>query len=137
MSIEIREIKAEDTYPIRHEVMWPDKNIDFVKIDDDTEGVHFGLFDDGVLVSIVSLFLKKDAVQFRKFATLIAYQGRGYGTKLLNYVFQYFENQGVKKIWCNARSEKKAFYQKLGMVETGVPFTKNGLSYLVMFKHNF
>ena len=135
MSIEIREIKAEDIYPIRHEVMWPDKNIDFVKIDDDTEGVHFGLFDDGILVSIVSLFLKKDGVQFRKFATLTAYQGRGYGTKLLNYVFQYFENQGVKKIWCNARSNKAAFYARFGMLETDRRFVKEGIAYVVMKKN--
>ena len=135
MGIIIKEIKAEETYKIRHEVMWADKSIDFVKLDEDTDGVHFGLFDDDKLISIVSLFFKNDEVQFRKFATLNDYQGKGYGSMLLNYVFQYGENQGVKKIWCHARSKKKDFYQKLGMTPMGDSFLKNEQSYLVMEKN--
>jgi N-acetylglutamate synthase-like GNAT family acetyltransferase len=134
MIIEIKEIKAEDTYQIRHEVMWPDKPIDFVKVDEDTEGVHFGLFEDEKLVSIVSIFYKNDEMQFRKFATLADFQGSGYGTLLLNYIFQQAENQGIKKIWCNARSTKTAFYAKFGMHETDVRFVKGGIDYVVMKK---
>ena len=33
--IEIREIKAQETYPLRHEVMWPDEPLDFVKLNND------------------------------------------------------------------------------------------------------
>lgn len=135
MSIEIREIKAEDTYPIRHEVMWPDKNIDFVKVAEDTEGVHWGLFESEKLISIVSVFYKNDEMQFRKFATLTDFQGRGHGTLLLNYVFQQAEYQGVKKIWCNARSNKAAFYARFGMLETDRRFVKEGIAYVVMKKN--
>ncbi len=132
MPIEIKEIRAEDTYEIRHKVMWPDKDIDFVKLEEDKMGHHFGLFDNAVLVSIVSVFYKKKEAQFRKFATLVAYQGRGYGSKLLKYVFQSIENQGVERIWCDARIEKKGFYEKLGMVAVDSVFIKNGIEYIVM-----
>lgn len=135
MMIEIKEIKAEDTYPIRHEVMWPDKSIDFVKVDEDTEGVHLGLFENEKLVSIVSLFYKNNEMQFRKFATLVDFQGRGYGTILLNYVFQQAEKQGITKIWCNARSNKATFYARFGMLETGIRFVKEGVDYVVMEKN--
>ena len=132
MNTEIKKIRPEDTYQIRHEVMWSHKSIDFVKIADDTEGVHLGLFLEEKLVSIVSLFFKNHTVQFRKFATLVDYQGRGLGVLLLNHVFQYVENQGIKKIWCNARSDKKGFYEKFGMVVTSEPLLKNGIEYVVM-----
>ena len=132
MNTEIKKIRPEDTYQIRHEVMWSHKSIDFVKIADDTEGVHLGLFLEEKLVSIVSLFFKNHTVQFRKFATLVEYQGRGLGAMLLNYIFQVIENQGIKKIWCSARSEKKEFYEKFGMVVTSEPLLKNGIEYVVM-----
>ncbi len=130
--MDIRQIQPEDTYDIRHKVLWAYKPIEFVKVDEDTEGVHFGLFEDNQLVSVVSLFYKNDEVQFRKFATLTAFQGRGYGTQLLKYIFQLIENQGIKKIWCNARNHKSAFYAKFGMKETNIRFMKEGLEYVVM-----
>ena len=130
--MDIRQIQPEDTYDIRHKVLWAHKPKDFVKVDEDTEGVHFGLFEDNQLLSVVSLFYKNDEVQFRKFATLTAFQGRGYGTQLLKYIFQLIENQGIKKVWCNARSHKSAFYTKFGMKETDVRFMKEGLEYVVM-----
>ncbi len=130
--MEIKQIQPEDTYNIRHKVMWAHKPIEFVKVDEDTEGVHFGLFEDNQLISVVSLFYKNDAVQFRKFATLSAFQSRGFGTHLLKYIFQLVEKQGIKNIWCNARIHKTWFYTKFGMKETSVRFMKEGLEYVVM-----
>ncbi len=132
--MEIREIQAADTYEIRHEVMWPDKPFDFVKMDEDTEGVHLGLFEGDLLISIVSLFFKNKEMQFRKFATLIDYQGHGYGTILLNYAFQLSENQKITRIWCNARSNKSAFYKKMGMTETDARYSKGGMDFVIMEK---
>ena len=130
--MEIREIQAEDTYEIRHTVMWPDKDIEFVKLKEDNEGNHFGLFEDDKLISIISLFYKNEEMQFRKFATLTDFQGRGYGTNLLKHIFQLAEKQGVKKIWCNARGHKSAFYEKFGMRATGAGYTKGGVEFVVM-----
>jgi hypothetical protein len=48
--------------------MWPNKSIDYVKLPNDQDGQHFGLFIKGELVSIVSAFIFSDEVQFRKFA---------------------------------------------------------------------
>ena len=134
--MEIRAIQPEDTYDIRQKVMWPDKSIDFVKVEEDKEGYHFGLFEGNELISIVSLFYKNNEAQFRKFATRIEYHGKGYGTELLKFVFQEAENKGAERIWCNARSNKTAFYAKFGMRETPIFFTKEGVAYVVMEKVN-
>ena len=68
MNIEIREIQAQETYDLRHQVMWPDKPIEFVRLNNDKEGMHFGLLKDSDIISIVSLFIKDNCAQFRKFA---------------------------------------------------------------------
>ena len=128
----IREISPEDTYSIRHQVLWSHKSIEFVKINEDTEGVHYGLFEFDTLVSVISLFYNENEVQFRKFATLRGYQGRGLGSALLRFVFQEAKNKGVQRIWCNARVTKKDFYTRFGMVETETVFTKEDVAYVVM-----
>ncbi|MCV2483650.1 GNAT family N-acetyltransferase [Flavobacterium sp. SH_e] len=130
--MEIKAIKASDTWQIRHEVMWPDQPFEFVQLEEDNFGLHYGVFDDNQLVSIVSCFIVNDEMQFRKLATLHSYQGRGIASELLNYIFESAKEKGVKKIWCNARTEKKQFYKKFGMIDTGTSFTKAGQEFTIM-----
>ncbi|WP_423149672.1 GNAT family N-acetyltransferase [Rubrolithibacter danxiaensis] len=128
----IKEINKEDTWLIRQKVMWPDKPIDFVKISDDNAGLHYGLFVDGVLTSVVSCFEAGTDMQFRKLATLTDKQGKGYGTHLLKYILDVAGNKGMKRLWCNARVNKKSFYEKFGLINTGNTFVKEGIEFSVM-----
>ncbi|NVJ48675.1 MAG: GNAT family N-acetyltransferase, partial [Cytophagia bacterium] len=101
----IQPITPEQTWELRHKVLWPHQTLDYVKIANDDEGLHFGYFVDGKLVSIISGFLNpssKDA-QFRKFATLHEYQGKGYGSQLLSHLMDELISLGSTRIWCNAR----------------------------------
>jgi len=130
----ITPITAADTFPIRHLVMWPDKPLEFVKLPDDDKGLHFGLYVEDTLVSVLSLFIKGHSAQFRKFATLQSYQGKGYGTLLLNYVITEATKQGAVEIWCNARAEKADYYRTFGLTQTGEPHAKEGKSFVTMTK---
>ncbi|SFC96933.1 GNAT family N-acetyltransferase [Flavobacterium phragmitis] len=130
--MEIKNIDASDTWKIRHEVMWPDQPFEFVQLDEDNFGLHYGVFDDNQLVSIVSCFIEGDVMQFRKLATLNSYQGKGIASLLLKYIFKTAQKKGIKKIWCNARKEKKQFYEKFGMYDTGEVFNKAGQEFTIM-----
>lgn len=134
MNTEIKRINKEDTWRLRHEVMWPDKDLDYIKLADDDAGIHFGLFKEGKLISVISVFIYEREVQFRKFATLQQEQGKGYGSKLLTYIMAEVVKEGVKRIWCNARKNKVGFYQKFGLKEMGTCFVKGGKDYTVMEK---
>ncbi|AIQ14595.1 GNAT family acetyltransferase [Paenibacillus durus] len=112
--------------------MWPEKDLDYVKLKDDDEGTHFGLFEGEQLIAVVSLFVNGEEAQFRKFATLISHQNRGYGSRLLSYMLGEAERAGVKRIYCNARSGKVSFYEKFGFTVTEHTFTKGGKDYIVM-----
>lgn len=131
---EIAEITAAETLRIRHEVMWPDRTIDYVKLPYDNQGQHFGLFINGQLISVISLFIENQQAQFRKFATLNVHQGKGFGSQLLQHVFFLAEQQQFKRIWCNARTDKSSYYAKFGMKETDNTFKKGGIDYVIMEK---
>jgi len=133
--IMISKIKTEDTWHIRHRVMWPDMPFDFVKIDNDFEGVHYGLFKDDKLTSIVSLFVENNQAQFRKFATEISEQGKGYGTKLLKYIISEVTKMNVDKLWCNARVDKTDYYEKFGLTKTNKTYQKGGVDFVILEKN--
>jgi GNAT superfamily N-acetyltransferase len=128
----IIEIEASQTWQIRHEVMWPDFPMEYVQLEEDNSGSHFGVFDNEKLVSIVSCFFSEDEMQFRKLATLESYQGKGIASKLLNFILEIARNKKVKKVWCNARSNKKSFYEKFGMYATNKTFKKEGQEFTIM-----
>lgn len=128
----IKAIDASETWQIRHEVMWPDQPYEFVQLEEDSVGLHYGVFKGDQVVSVVSCFIVKDEMQFRKLATLHAYQGKGLASALLHFIFNVAREKELKKIWCNARKEKKYFYEKFGMRDTGVVFTKAGQEFTIM-----
>ncbi|WP_017811595.1 GNAT family N-acetyltransferase [Paenibacillus shenyangensis] len=128
----IQQITKEQAWQLRHEVMWPDRELDYVQLKNDDQGAHYGLFVDRQLVSVLSLFIDNNEAQFRKFATLAHQQGQGYGSQLLAYVIQQAEQAGVRRIYCNARTEKTGFYSKFGLLPTGDSFVRGGKSYVIM-----
>ncbi len=130
--MEIKAINASQTWEIRHKVMWPDQPIEFVQLEEDNLGLHFGVFDQEKLISIVSCFIDNQEMQFRKLATLEEYQGKGIASELLNFIFEIAKKQNLSKIWCNARSNKKSFYEKFGMTDTYKTFVKENQEFTIM-----
>lgn len=130
----IEQIPAELTWQIRRQVLYPDNEPDYSKLPDDDEGMHLGLFDNNTLISVVSLFKKEKTMQFRKFATLQQFQGKGYGSELLNYLLDISIAEGCDHIWCNARKNASEFYSKFGFSETDYKFQKNGHDFVIMQK---
>lgn len=132
----IKKIPYQSTWLIRHQVMWPNKPFDYIKLEADEEGLHYGLYIGKELVSIISLFIDSSSkeAQFRKFATLEIYQGKGYGTALMKHLFSELAVLNVERIWCNARVNKATFYERFGMIKTEETFVKGGIGYVVMEK---
>ncbi|GGN99546.1 GNAT family N-acetyltransferase [Saccharibacillus kuerlensis] len=130
--MQIKRITKEQAWELRHTVMWPEKEFDYIKLPGDDNALHYGLFNENELVSAVSLFVQDEEAQFRKFATLSNRQNRGYGSRLLEFVLNEAQRQGVKRIYCNARTIKAPFYEKFGLTRTDVVFAKGGKDYVVM-----
>lgn len=127
----IEPIRAEQTLPIRHAILWPEKPFDYVRLPDDEQGYHLGGFVDEQLVAVISLFLDKPTAtaRFRKFATEPAFQNRGIGTQLLNQVIDYARQMGMRLLWCDARLTAADFYRRFGMEPEGEEFFKGAIPY--------
>ncbi len=134
MDSKIIEIDAQKTLEIRQRVMWPDAPLDVVKLPHDKNGTHYGLYLNQKLISVVSVFKSSNEVQFRKFATLQEFQGKGFGSQLLTFLLHTVEEEKFAKIWCNARVGKINFYEKFGLKQTPTVFEKNGINYVIMEK---
>ncbi|SDF80508.1 Acetyltransferase (GNAT) domain-containing protein [Dyadobacter soli] len=128
-SIEIHNVNADDTLEIRHEVLWPDKPRNFVKVPEDEHGIHFGLYFNGAMVSVISLFADNQDIRFRKFATLPGFQGKGLGSKLLQHALTYTQAQGYTRMWCDARAEALGFYERFKFEKCSEPFFKEQIEY--------
>ncbi|MEJ7557613.1 MAG: GNAT family N-acetyltransferase [Pedobacter sp.] len=130
--VQIEQIRYELTWRIRHEVMYPHLPLETIKLPEDPEGIHFGLYAGDHLTSVISVFNQGNTYQFRKLATLEASQSKGYGTMLLSYVIAYVTQEGGEKIWCNARTAALRFYEKLGFKPSGDYFSKHGIDFVIM-----
>jgi GNAT superfamily N-acetyltransferase len=143
-TITIRPVAAEETLPLRHSVLWPDKPFDYVRLPDDDTGQHFGgfiekpvrssrpcRFQEGQLVSVISLFVdtQTNTARFRKFATQPDFQNQGIGTQLLNHVIEQARQAGAAELWCDARLTAAAFYERFGMRAEGGVFYKGAIAY--------
>lgn len=130
--MEIRRISVEDTLSLRRDVLYPDASLETVKVDQDEDGLHFGVFDGGQLVTVVSLFMGREEAQFRKLATLPAAQGKGYGKAVLAHLVDICRKEKIKLLWCNARDTAVSFYDRLGYVARGNYFIKGGINFIRM-----
>ena len=114
--------------------MAPNRSFDAIKLPKDEEGLHFGLFEDNKLISVISLFMEKDNAQFRKFATEISEQNKGYGSILLNHIIEESIKNNVKNLWCNARLTALGFYEKFGFRAVSETWIDNEIKYVKMEK---
>lgn len=131
----VNEANYEDVLRIRQQALYPDKDIDFVKLSDDDQGIHMGVYDRGLIVAVVSIFMSVDrSVQFRKLAVLPEEQRKGYGSVLVKWLADYAFDVKLSRLWCNARKEAVGFYKERGMDETSEQFERNGYEYVVMEK---
>ena len=128
----IRNISWEDTMPIRHKVLWPDKSIEFCHLEGDSTALHFGYFLNNRLVSVASIYPSANSARLRKFATLPEVQGQGIGTQLLNHILSTINNEDIDQFWCDARESAIEFYKRFGMTPEGNRFYKAEVPYYKM-----
>ncbi|TPG66513.1 GNAT family N-acetyltransferase [Hymenobacter nivis] len=132
--MDIRPIPFAATYPLRHQVLWPDKPVEYCHLPDDPTGQHFGAFQGEELVAVISLFVPGPLAQFRKFATRPDCQGRGLGTALLRHVLAEAARLGAQRIWCSARLATLPFYERFGLGPDGPAYEKEGIPYVRLQK---
>jgi len=129
---EIQKIEFKATFIVRHPVLRWGKPIESCYFEGDNlpTTAHFGLFVDGKLIGVSSvfntqnkLFSVENQFQIRGMAVLPKFQKKNYGKELMNHCEAYCRNNDGHLIWFNAREIAVPFYEKLGYHKVGTPFS--------------
>ena len=124
MSIIIKEIETEETYPIRHQELrqgFPIETCHFDK-DDESDTFHLGAFENKELVGVVTLVNSEKGYQLRGMAVLSKEQGKGIGSLLIQKAEEKLQQEQISYLWMNARIKAVPFYEKLGYITLGDVF---------------
>ncbi|MGF1754973.1 GNAT family N-acetyltransferase [Vibrio makurazakiensis] len=132
MEVSVKRITWQQALPIRHQVLWSHKPIEFCKVESDDEAWHFGAVINGEVVCCASVFIDGSSARLRKFATLEQYQGQGIGSKVVRKILSELNSSGFSEFWCDARESAVGFYQRLGMTRSGERFFKSNVPYFKM-----
>ncbi|WP_300566866.1 GNAT family N-acetyltransferase [Flavobacterium sp.] len=142
--IEIEIIPSKATLSVRQAVLRSGKPLStcIFEGDDLETTVHFGLYYQGELAGIISLFENKNAIftdekqfQIRGMAVLEHFQKMGFGNLLVEKTEEYVKLKNASFIWFNARETAVGFYQKLGYTIIGTAFEiENVGTHYVMHK---
>jgi ribosomal protein S18 acetylase RimI-like enzyme len=119
--MDIRVIPAFQTYPLRHVLLYPQRQVQEVVYpgDEDPDAVHLGLFIGVSLVGIASFLpeslpRKEGGYRLRGLAILPAVQRQGVGRSLVGFGIDRVREKGGAYVWCNARVAAVPFYEQLG-----------------------
>ncbi|OWP61413.1 GNAT family N-acetyltransferase [Hymenobacter amundsenii] len=130
--ITIRPVRVDETYALRHQVLWPQEPLAYIKLNNDEAGFHYGAFRNAKLVSVISLFIDGNVARFRKFATRPDCQGQGIGSQLLRHVVREARDKGAHRLWCDARAVNEAFYRAFKLEPEGNRFYRGTIPYVRM-----
>ncbi len=139
----IKFLLTEHVLPLRNTVLREGKlKLDECVFDNDDapETFHLGFLAEDEIVCVASFHQeKKDdfvgtGYRLRGMATDTAYQGKGYGNRLLNFAIVYLRGQKANYLWCNAREKAYKFYLGLGFEFISDSFEIEGIgSHRVMY----
>lgn len=129
--ITVKEISAEDTYRLRHKVLFPNQTIEECQYPEDhrDNSFHLGAFENKKLAGIASFYMEAtDAIhshkqfRIRDLAVDDSDQGLRIGTTLLHKANRILYHGNVEYIWCIAKTTAQAFYERIGFLPAGGTF---------------
>lgn len=129
---EIKKISSRDTFLVRQPILREGKPIESCQFDGDDlkTTTHFGLFIDKNIIGVLSVFKNNNVIfntenqfQIRGMAILKKFQRKGFGDELVKHSEEHVKSQFGKLIWFNARESAVPFYEKLGYIKIGEPFS--------------
>jgi ribosomal protein S18 acetylase RimI-like enzyme len=112
----VRRVSPERTRALRQAVLRPHEAVEQMASAEAKESFAVGAFDEDELVA-VGLIAPDGAPagwRIRGMATAPVARGAGAGTAVLDALLRHAEAAGATRIWCNARTPARAFYERAG-----------------------
>ncbi len=125
MDITIYQISADQTYPLRHQVLRPHQPIEMCYYPGDNlpGAFHLGAHVESKIVGIISVapdsyskFKEKSQFRIRGMAVAPEFRKRQIGTQLVKESMKMLKSAKANLVWFNAREVAFGFYENLGFV---------------------
>lgn len=132
----VRRVQLEETFDLRKTVLRPHIPVSEVRFpgDEDADTIHLGAEVEGRVVGVITAIREpppgsshQSAWRLRGVAVQPEYQRAGIGRRLLTDCERRVRAARGEKIWCNARTNVIAFYERLGFVVTSGIFEIEGI----------
>ena len=129
-------ISPQDAVELRRQVLRPESQSDdgVVYAEDEAPTTAiYGCFVDDALASVGTIMEADHPLtpasgdwRIRGMATVDGYRSRGCGQSILEELLRHARTAGGRRVWCNARSDAVAFYERAGFVRRGDMFLTAG-----------
>jgi GNAT superfamily N-acetyltransferase len=125
---EVRVVDPEVTAALRHKVLRPHQTLDDVRAaSDGTPGI--AVLDGERVLACASVRPepmpgdeRPGDWRLRGMASDPAVRGQGYGALALTAALDHARDHGAQRVWCNARTPARGFYERHGFTATGDEF---------------
>jgi predicted GNAT family N-acyltransferase len=129
--------EIQSSRELRNEVLRKPLGMNLFDEDLEKETIEtvFGLCVQDTLVGTVqSKSLPNDIIKLRQMAVASAFQGKGLGKILVEFMEQHVKNNGFKSIELHARKNALQFYLQLQYVVEGDEYLEVGIPHFTMKK---
>ena len=120
----VREVSLADTRPLRQAVLRPHETLEQLAAAEADPAFALGAFEHGALIAVglISPDGEPGAWRVRGMATAADARGRGAGGAILAGLMRHARAHGATRVWCNARTPARAFYERAGLRTVSAEF---------------
>jgi GNAT superfamily N-acetyltransferase len=125
----VRAVPLAQTRELRRDVLRPHETLEQIAEHEPDSAFAVGAFDDEELISVgfVAPDGEAGAWRVRGMATTPHARGKGAGTLVLDALLRHATTHGARRIWCNARTPARSFYERAGLRVVSEPFEVSGI----------
>jgi GNAT superfamily N-acetyltransferase len=122
--VAVLQIPVEQTRTLRQSVLRPHESLEQLAADEPADVYAVGVSSDGAVVAVG--FVAPDGPpgswRVRAMATAAEARGSGFGSAVLEALVCHVREHGGMRVWCNARTPARAFYERAGFHTTSDEF---------------
>jgi GNAT superfamily N-acetyltransferase len=120
----IREVSLAETRPLRRAILRPHQAVQEMAADEAPGAFAVGGLRDGELIAVglIAPDAAPGAWRVRGMATALQARGSGAGRAVLDALIAHARANGATRIWCNARSPARGFYERAGFQAVSAEF---------------
>ena len=113
----MREVPLAQTRPLRQAVLRPRDTLAGLAASEADGAFALGAFEQGELIAVglIAPDGEPGGWRVRGMATAPQARGRGAGGAILAGLMRHARAHGATRVWCNARTPARAFYERAGL----------------------